>query len=293
MEIIKESSAGFNKSVLILGFFDGIHLGHRDVITSAANFAKNNNVPAAVLTFPKSPAEYFGENVNYIYKREKSYSIMEKLCVDYIIEQDFHKIMNLSSEEYIKKISAQYNPIAIFSGFNYTFGKNKEGNTKTLHKYAEKYNYKYFEIPANEFSGQIISSTYIKTLLHSGSVQEANQLLEEPFTISGKVITGAHIGRTIGFPTANIIYPKNIVKLPYGVYKAEVLGRKAIANFGIRPTFENREECLEVHVLNFDDDLYNQNLEVDIIDKIRTEKKFENISELKKQIIKDIKECLK
>ena len=293
MEIIKESFTGFDKSVLILGFFDGIHLGHRDVITSAVKFARDNNVPAVILTFPKSPAEYFGKKVNYIYKREKSYSIMGKLGVDYVVEQDFPKIMNLSPEEYIKKISAQYSPIAVFSGFNYTFGKNKEGNTKTLYKYAKKYNYEYFERPANELSGQIISSTYIKTLLHAGKVQEANQLLTEPFTVSGTVIKGEQIGRTIGFPTANIIYPENIVKLPYGVYKTEVNGKKAIANFGIRPTFKEREECLEVHIPNYDADLYGQTLEVSIIDKIRGEKKFEDIDELKDQIIKDVEECLK
>ena len=145
----------------------------------------------------------------------------------------------------------------------------------------------------NEKDGKIISSTCIKKLLKAGETEGAKELLYLPFSVTSEVIKGSQTGRTLGFPTANMKYPEHIVKLPFGVYKVNVLNRPAIANWGIKPTLNGKEPVLEVHIPDFSENLYGQLLKVEFIKKIRDERKFDSLDELKIQITQDLKECLK
>ena len=282
-----------SKSVLILGFFDGIHLGHRNVLESAVLYAKKNGFKTILLTFTNSPAEYFKNNAEYIYPRDYNYKLIKNIGIDNITEANFSEVVNISAKDYLKLITEKYSPKAIFTGFNYTFGKDRQGTPLFLDSQKDEYGYEYYCINPVTFGTDTISSTLIKGLLQKGEMSNANAMLETPFTIEATVIKGNQIGRTLGFPTANMIYPERIVKIPYGVYKVEVLNTIGVLNWGIKPTLDGNSPVLEVHIPNFSGDLYGKFLSIQILNKIRDEKKFDSLEELKKQIAKDTKECLK
>ncbi len=281
-----------NGCILILGFFDGIHSGHQKVINSAVEYAKLNGLKTILLTFPKSPAEYFAGGFEYIYPRKYNYELIKKLGVDEIEETEFSTLVNIEAEDYIKNIFQKYSPKAIFTGFNYTFGKNRKGNTKLLKDFQSIFQYEYFCIPEYKIGNITVCSSKIKEFIKNGDLKKANEFLGRKFFIESKVIYGNQIGRTIGFPTANLEYPLNIVKLPFGVYKTETLGKKSMTNWGKKPTVGiNNGEIAEVHIINYDDNLYGKILRVEFSEKIREEKKFSNLEELKNQLKKDIKKC--
>ena len=280
--------------VLILGFFDGIHLGHRRVINTAVNFAQENEAKTLLITFKDSPAEYFSKNVEYIFSRSYSYNLIKSLGVNEIVECNFPELAQITATDYLKNNLVQkYSPIAIFTGFNHTFGVNRSGTPEFLEQNQNNYNYKYFCSEACLSKNEIVSSTLIKKYLREGNVVRAKELLGSPFALESNVVKGEQLGRKIGFPTANLPYPEKIVKIPYGVYLVKVLGKKAVLNWGIKPTVNGRKEGLEVHIPNFNEDLYGKNLKLEFIKKLRDEKKFGNIEELKAQIAKDVEECLK
>lgn len=290
---------------LILGFFDGVHIGHQAVIRSAVEYADE----AVLITFKNSPAEYFQQEYKYIYPRQKSIEKIKSLGVNRVVELDFSKIASMSAENYLQYLIEEFAPISISTGFNHTFGKNKSGNSVFLEQNALKYGYKYFCMPAMTDENEIVSSTLIKDLLFRGDIGRANRLLRSRFALNGHVIKGAQLGHTIGFPTANIEYPKDIVQIPFGVYGGKVRIRDssgfayahplndsctAILNWGVKPTVNNSPKpVVEVHIIGFEGDLYGQDIEFEILKKLRDEKKFENLEELKTQIEKDVEECLK
>lgn len=277
------------KVSLILGFFDGVHKGHRDVIKSA--FCAKKTV---LITFKDSPARFFGKNVEYIFPREKNYEIIKSLGVNEIVEQDFSKIADVSAEDYLENyLIKKYSPSFIATGFNHTFGKGRLGNSDFLAKNQDKYGYKYFCSPACKIDDDIVSSTRIRELLTQGDIESANKFLDSNFSIKSTVVEGEKLGRKLGFPTANMNYPKNIVRLPYGVYGVKVFGMPAVLNWGVKPTVGSIGEVLEVHIPDFNKDLYGLSVEIEFVRKIRDEKKFENLDELKYQIQKDVEECLK
>ncbi len=276
------------KHSLILGFFDGVHKGHREVIKTALCDAE-----PVLVTFKDSPALYFGKKAEYIFPREKNYEIIKSLGVAKIIEQDFSLLAKVSAEDYLSLLVNKFSPISISTGFNHTFGAGRQGNSEFLEQNQTKYKYKYYCSPACRIDGEVVSSTRIRELLMQGNIEKANEFLGSNFSLNSMVVEGEKRGHELGFPTANMIYPENIVKLPYGVYGVRVFDRPAILNWGIKPTFDGKNEVLEVHIPNFKGNLYNLPLEVEFIKKIRVEKKFANLDELKHQIQKDVEECLK
>ncbi len=280
-------------TTLVLGFFDGIHLGHRKVLSSAIEFAKRNNSKTILLTFKKSPSEYFNIKPEYIYSREHNFNVIKNLGIDYIEACDFQELVTQSADLYLKSIVEKYRPIAIFTGFNYTFGHERLGTPELLTSQGKKYNYKYFCIPKYECNSKTISSSLIRNLIKKGNIIEANTYLSEKFFLESTVIEGEKLGRTIGFPTANMIYPNDIVNLHYGVYKVMVMNKSAILNWGIKPTFNGEKPLLEVHIPHYNGDLYGKQLKVEILEKIRDERKFNSKEELRKQIEKDLEICLK
>lgn len=286
------NTTNFNpKLSLALGFFDGVHLGHRAVIENAVNFAKANGNKSAVITFSNHPCCYL-KNISpeYINTRQERENRIKALGIDYLYELDFGELSNFSAEEYLRNILVKnFNPISISTGWNHCFGFKKSGNVKFLHANEAKYNYKYFELPPQKIDNEIISSTTIRRYLASGEIKKANAMLGYNFSITGEIVSGNQIGRTIGFPTANIIYPEDIVKLPHGVYSVETNYGKGIANYGTRPTINGTDTLLEVNIIDFNKNIYGETLIVKFNKMIRPERKFQSLDALKKQIQLDIK----
>ena len=296
MEIVRELREIPNLS-LALGFFDGVHQGHQAVISSAVDFARDNGLESAIITF-KEPPECFLNAVSpkYILTHADKYKILENLGLDYIIELDFSTIAHLSPTEYLDLINKYFNPKAISTGFNHKFGVSRSGNVKFLSDNQDKYNYIYFATPPLTIFGDMISSTHIKEFITSGVVDMAAIMLARKFSVSGTVVKGREIGRTIGFPTANIIYPLNIVDPAYGVYDVDVelpdgTVRRGLANYGVSPTVSNDNiPILEVHILGFDGDLYDNDIKIKFSSMIRSEMKFDSLNDLKTQIEFDIQQ---
>lgn len=300
MEILENLHSIKNLS-LALGYFDGVHKGHQKVIKSAVNYAKENNTKSAVITFKKNPLElFYDEDFKYIITKEFKHQKIEELGIDYLFELDFNNEMSkITGKNYLKDILIKYfSPISISTGFNHTFGANKSGNTDLLERMQKEFNYKYFKIDAEKLNDEIISSTAIKKSLINGDILKANSMLGYDYTISGEVIEGNKIGRTMGFPTANICYPTELVKPPYGAYSTNTKVESdnntynSITNFGKKPTVcNNCKEVVEVNIFNFDKNIYNRKITVSFLKKIRNEKKFSSIEELKQQIKEDISKC--
>lgn len=276
---------------IALGYFDGVHIGHRAVIKSAVDFAKKNNTKSAVITFSDHPYCYFkGVCPKYILTREEREKRIASLGIDYLYELNFEDFAHLTAKEYLNNILINhFHPISISTGWNHNFGKNKSGNVNFLEEQAKNYNYKYFKIPPQKINNEIISSTKIRKLLSEGNIEKANHMLGQNFSIEGEIVKGNQIGRTIGFRTANLVYPPELIELPYGVYAVDTIYGKGIANFGIRPTINGSHTSLEAHILNFEKDIYGEIINVNFNKMIRTEKKFPSLDALKKQINLDIK----
>lgn len=295
MQIFTKLAKNTNLS-LALGYFDGVHLGHQKVISTAVNYAHKNGNKSAVITFKDHPCCFFkGVCPKYILTREDRLKHLEALGVDYVYILDFDaKLCLLSADEYLKNVLIDnFSPKSISTGFNHYFGAKKSGGVDLLTKMQSVYGYEYFEIPPQKINNETISSTAIRSALSKGQIENANEMLGYNFTISGEVIKGQQIGRKIGFRTANLIYPPELIDLPFGVYSVIVHyeGRqhKGITNFGIRPTVSNNRQCsLETHILDFDKDIYGENISVEFLKMIRPEKKFDSIEKLKKQIYLDI-----
>ncbi len=283
------------KLSLAMGYFDGVHLGHQKVIKKAVELAKSNGTKSAVITFKDHPCCFFyGVCPKYILTRKERQEKIAELGVDYLYEFDFAKIANLSAQEYLKDIIIKnFSPIGISTGFNHHFGAGKTGSPEFLEKMSHVYNYIYNKTEAEKLNGETISSTKIRQLLSNGQIETANKMLGYKFQLEGKVITGQQLGRKIGFRTANVLYPNELIDLPFGAYATIITYQnktyKGVTNFGIRPTVSTTEQCtVETHILNFDKDIYNENIKIEFIKMLRAEKKFNSIEELKKQIQKDI-----
>lgn len=293
MQVFYELTENKNLA-LALGYFDGVHLGHQKVIKSAVDYAQNNGKKSAVITFKDHPCCYFyGVCPKYILSRKQREEEIAKLGVDFLYELDFNETLaGLSAEEYLKNILIKYfSPAAISTGFNHHFGARKSGDAEFLRQHQDRF--KYFEIPPQKINNEIISSTAIRNYLNKGEIAKANEMLGKNFSISGKVIEGQKLGRKLGFRTANLIYPAEIVDIPFGVYEVQTTYGKGITNFGIRPTVSSTKKAvLETHILDFDKDIYGKTIKVEFLRMLRKEQKFNSLDELKRQIQSDIKSVI-
>ena len=293
MEVFSELKESKNISVA-LGFFDGIHEGHQVVIKNAVNIAKSKNTKSAILMFREHPLSFITHKpIKSILNLEDKLKYLEKIGVDEVYLLDFPKLENLGAEDYIKNIIVKYfSPIAITTGFNHSFGKNKSGNPLVLKEFQKTYGYKYFEIPPITYSQSVISSSVIKKSIEEGNVYFANSLLGYKFFLRAKVVEGQHIASSLGFPSANFVYPESIVQIPNGVYYVIVSYKdkkyNGILNRSDSPSlFPTKEPKTEVHLLGFDGNLYGEEIKVSFVTKIRNEIDFENVEKLKAQLIRD------
>jgi riboflavin kinase/FMN adenylyltransferase len=286
------------KSIILIGNFDGVHLGHQKLFRLARNYKKKFKLNIGVLTFEPMPKMFFNKDIkNFrISNINQKNIILKNLGVDFVITKKFDKkFSKIKSDFFIKKIlSKKLEAKYIFVSDNFRFGNKREGDVKQLVKNEEIYDYKIIKPQPLILSQKVISSTYIRSLLEKGNLKKANKLLGRKWSIEGVVQKGRQQGKKIGFPTCNIDIKDHVIAMP-GVYAVRVKRKnsnevlKAIANLGYRPTFNQRKILLEVHIFNFSGNLYNKHLSIEFIKFIRKEKKFKNVSQLRKQIQSDLK----
>ena len=282
-------------SVIAIGNFDGIHLGHQKVISQAKQKAKKNKLSFGLITFEPIPVIYFNKNIknHRINSLEQKKIQLVKLKLDFLIIIKFEKSFSkLSPEKFIKKVI--YDGIKakfLFVSKNFRFGNKRKGNIHTLKKFENLYKFETIITKPFKISNKIISSSLIRKKILMGKISEANKLLSRAWCVKGKVIKGDRRGRAIGFPTCNILMRQYMIP-KLGVYSVTVqtnkFKKKGIANIGYRPTFNGQNLLLEVNIFGIDKNLYNKEISVNFIKFIRPEKKFKGLEQLKKQIEIDI-----
>ena len=300
MKIFKSTSISKNykDSVIAIGNFDGVHVGHKKVLNAAYKKAKKMKKKFGLLTFEPVPVMFFNKKIlnHRLDILSQKISNLKKEKLDFVIIQKFNKkFSKLNYKDFIYKILFQKIKCKfLYVSKNFKFGNKREGNVSKLKKFEKKFYYKTIITPPLKKKRKTISSTIIRKLLKNGEIKKANYLLNRKWEIIGKVIKGSQRGRKIGFPTCNILLKKYIIP-KFGVYAVNVkinnISKKGIANVGYRPTFNGKKLLLEVNIFGIKKNLYNKKINVVFNKFIRPEKKFNNIIELKNQIKKDIKQA--
>ena len=294
---ISDKKLNIEHSAAVIGNFDGVHIGHLEVLKNAKEFSSKLNLPLTVLTFDPHPREFFSkENSNFLLQTVSDKAeALSKNNIDYLINLKFDDFLSeLSPEQFVEKVLSESLSLKhIFVGKDFKFGKNRAGDINSLKTFGLKHNIGLSSIKLKNQNGIPISSTKIRNNLQKGKIKEANKLLGRPYMISGLVIEGDKRGRQIGFPTANISLG-NLIRPAFGVYAVLIEGIenkvfKGIANIGKRPTVNDRGVLLEVNIFDFNDDIYGKKIFISLIDFIRDEKKFDGIENLKEQIVMDVK----
>lgn len=279
---------------MAIGNFDGVHLGHQEILQFLAQKAKELDLVSLVLTFSPHPEKILGgARIKMLQTLDQRLEEIKKFSIQTILVASFdEKFSNLSGQEFIQKIVVNIlRAKAVIIGENFQFGKNREGDIVFLNRLASRYNFQVFSIPSVTKENMIVSSSMIRSLLQEGKIEKANLLLGRPYEIDGKVIKGKSIGRSIGFPTANIQTENELV--PPGVFitssgiNAKTL--PSLTNVGICPTFSQQEINIESYIIDFDKNLYGKKIKVDFFKKIRDEMKFATPEKLSFQIKKDLR----
>ncbi len=294
MQILNELTY-INNSSLALGFFDGLHQGHMVVLKNALNVAKKYNSPSVAVIFRKHPQNILSRNkIEQILTNDEKLQMLEKMGFDYVVMLNFEDFQYMSAKEYLENILIKYfSPVSITTGFNHFFGYNRQGDSEFLRENSKLYNYEYYEIPPYVINGITVSSSQIRNKLQLSDFQTANEMLGYKYFIQGIVEKGEQLASRLGFPSANITYPLNKVKVPYGVYfvNVELKNRvyNGVFNYGLVKGSDGVTKLkTEVHILDFSENIYGKNIKISFVAKIRNQMEFDNIEKLKYQIRRDI-----
>ncbi|ARV15723.1 bifunctional riboflavin kinase/FAD synthetase [Polaribacter sp. SA4-12] len=284
------------KTYVTIGTFDGVHFGHQQIIEKLVLEAKKANRKSVLLTFFPHPRMVLQKDnsLELINTIEERAELLKKTGLDYLIIHPFSKeFSRMTALEFVRDILVnQLNISKLIIGYDHHFGKNREGNIVQLTEYSHLYDFTVEEIPAQDIDDVSVSSTKVRRALAEGNIETANNYLGYNFMLTGSVVNGKQLGGTIGYPTANIDVKESYKLIPKtGVYvvkstidKKEVFG---IMNIGNRPTVDGSYQTIEVHFLDFNGDLYNQNLTIELLYFLRDEEKFSSIETLIVQIKKD------
>jgi len=287
-------------SILTLGTFDGVHKGHRKIISNLKSEAKRNNLRSIILTFFPHPRNIVSsEIIKSISTIDEKIKIFSDLGIDELIIQKFDKsFASMDAKEFIELLVNNLKIKKIIVGYNHRFGKNRSADINVLKDFSLKYDFEVLEIKAFEVENIKISSTKIRDAIQQGNIKLCNNYLGYNFNINGDVVKGKSIGKSLGFPTANIkiveeykIMPKNGVYLVRCFFEKEKL--YGMMNIGFNPTFGSNDKTLEVNIFDFDKDLYGETIRIEFLNFIREEIKFENVELLQNQLIKDRENCIK
>ena len=291
--IIKENNKA---NYVALGSFDGLHLGHLSLIRKAISLAKENNGNSMVFTYKNHPLSIIKPDIapKLIMDLQSKLECLKNEDVDVVAIRTFTKMfMEMSPEEFIKILCIDYNVKGIVVGFNFRFGHKNEGDIEVLKSFREKYGYEVWVMEPFMYEEEVISSTRIRKSILEGKVSEAIKMLSRPYGIRGKVKHGKKLGRTIGFPTANLEFDDEIIIPKIGVYYTNVKWNnsvfKGITSVGYNPTVNGQELTIETYILDFDNEIYDQEIEVLFLERIRNEKKFGSLDELVENLKMDKK----
>jgi riboflavin kinase/FMN adenylyltransferase len=294
-----DSLPAFVNSVVTIGTFDGVHLGHQKLIERINQLSEQNDGESLLVTFHPHPRIVINpedKSLRLLNTTDEKIDLLEQYGVDNLVIVPFSRAFSeQSAEEYVSHFLVKnFAPKYIVIGFDHKFGKNRSGDFKLLEAMKHQYSYQMEEITKEMLDDIQISSTKIRSALSSGDIKLANELLGHNYTLSGTVVRGLQNGRKLGFPTANIQVNDEYKLVPKtGIYAVYVYygGNKytGMLSIGYNPTFEGKEQTIEVNILDFDKDIYGENLTLEFIDFIRNEKKFESIDALIEEIKNDEK----
>lgn len=284
------------KTIITIGTFDGVHLGHKKILEKVVTRAKEENLKSVVFTFFPHPRMVLQEKseIKLLNSIDEKIKLFEKIGIDYLIIHPFdYKFSRLSAEDFVKTILVDtFNIQKIIIGYDHRFGRNRTADIDDLIVFGNEYQFEVEQISVEEINEIAISSTKIRTAILEGNIKLTNQYLGYSYRFSGTVVKGKQLGRTIGFPTANIqinedykLIPKNGVYIVKSLIEGELVF--GLMNIGNRPTVDGENQTIEVHFLNFNKDIYDSTLEIVFLDYIREEVKFNSLDDLKTQIVKD------
>lgn len=283
------------KTIITLGTFDGVHLGHKKIIERLLQ-SSSQEEESLVLTFFPHPRMVLQEasDIKLLNTIEERSHLLEKAGLQNLIIHPFDQAFSrLTAEEFVKNILVDiFNIKKIIIGHDHRFGRNRTANIDDLIVFGQEYGFEVEQISAQEIDEVSISSTKIRNALHEGKILLANEYLGYPYFFTGTVVHGKKLGRTIGFPTANLEIEENYKLIPaYGVYAVECMVENqnvnGMLNIGIKPTFEGESASIEVHLFDFEGDLYDKKIKVALRKHIREEQKFSSVDDLKSQLKKD------
>jgi riboflavin kinase/FMN adenylyltransferase len=287
----------FRHAVVTIGTFDGVHKGHQKIISYLNQTAKEIGGESVIITFHPHPRFLINKEdkrLHLLNTIDEKLALLEKYEVDNVVVAPFtQEFSQLSAAQYLEDFLVnKFQPAKIVIGYDHHFGNNRSGNIEMLLANKAKYGYELEEIKKQTVDAIDVSSTKIRMALEAGEIKKANHLLGHAYGIEGMVMKGQQIGRTIGFATANIAVPVAYKLIPAtGVYAVTVFVRnkwyQGMLNIGYRPTFEGNDRTIEVHIFDFDQEIYGEQIKIEMVDRIRDEQKFEGIDQLKKQLEKD------
>jgi riboflavin kinase/FMN adenylyltransferase len=283
------------KTVIALGGFDGLHIGHRALIEKTISTAKRLNCRSMVFTFKNHPLTVINKACapKLLLNNHDKLNLLKSYGVDIVNLVNFDAdFMKMTPEAYIASLVKNYNAAGLTVGFNHRFGYKNLGDTDLLKKLSKEHGFSLSVVSPVKYRGDVVSSSKIRNLLgEEGNVERAAKMLSRPYFLEGVVVRGKQLGRKIGFPTMNLDYDNEFVLPRGGVYYSvlEHSGRRfrGITNIGYNPTVENDKLSVETHIIGFDEDLYDETIRINFIKRIRDEKKFDSLTELSEQLKKD------
>ncbi|KJD36504.1 riboflavin biosynthesis protein RibF [Tamlana sedimentorum] len=283
-------------SVVTIGTFDGVHIGHQKIIKQLVNTSKLEGLKSVVLTFFPHPRMVLQKesNIKLINTINERYTILNSLGLDFLLIKTFTKeFSRLSAEEFVKQILVdKLNAKKVIIGYDHRFGRNRNADINNLKVFGETYGFAVEEIAAQDIDDVSVSSTKIRKALIEGDITTANNYLGYNFMLNGTVTKGKGLGKTINFPTANILISEDYKIIPkQGSYVVKSVIENTtvygMMNIGVNPTVNGNTQTIEVHFFNFNNDIYNKNLQIELLKRIRDEQKFESVEALTQQLKKD------
>jgi riboflavin kinase/FMN adenylyltransferase len=284
-------------TLLTIGVFDGVHLGHQRLISELLKQAAQRHLLAGVVTFRQHPEDVLspGKTLPFLTDIKTRTKLLQDEGVEFIVTLSFTKRMaELGARQFISLLQKHLKMRGLVVGPDFALGKQREGDIKTLRKLGQEMGFSLTIVPPLEINGEIVSSTAIRKAMADGDMKKVREMTGRYFNLYGKVVAGTGRGESLGFPTANLDVNSGQALPPDGVYAgmANVNGKiyKTMTNIGKNPTFGNTKRTVETFLLDFSGDLYGQELSVEFVAKLRDEKKFKNTDELKKQLAEDLKQ---
>lgn len=289
------------KTAIAVGYFDGMHLGHKELIHKMLQYATEHELIPTILTFDMSELRAEGKGRQDLFPREYSIDKAEQMGVALYVEIPFGQIREMSPETFCKTVLADMNGLnagAVFCGEDFRFGKNRVGSISELSSFGKAMDFAVHIVDEIYLGDEIISTSKIKELMASGQIKRANKMLGEPYSIEGEVVHGNHLAKGMGFPTANILIPADIMIPKNGVYLTETefddMRYRSITNVGTRPTVTTDiEATAETHILDFSGDIYGKKIKVRFYEFIRPERKFDSREQLVETVLSNINYAIK